>query len=303
MIKDSAYSWEKVKFQPVKLCEIFPLVYIEQWKVYIGIDPFSQKSFIKTRVANNLKLQIQKKKNVLHINGFGSQSNDVHSVSSHYCLLKVGQKSVELNLVPKIAANLPAVNINIKDIWSELANEKLSCPFPRPQCNVDILLGLNTFMKCIKEEGKSYGKILFHESGLSAISSPHGYIIVGECQPPLTQTITNCTCMPVIAECSVADTKQTAADENFEFVPITYSQSHSLNEILNKYFSLESYGLYNACNQDEESILDKFAVNTFKKDYKIVNNRFHVPLLRKPTEEYPRVSSNLYPALNRHKAL
>lgn len=85
---------------------------------------------------------------MLHINSFGqSKRNDVHGVSSHYCLLKVGQTNVKLNSVPKISANLPAVIINIKDIWKELEHEKLDCSLSTPKCKIDMILELNTFMR------------------------------------------------------------------------------------------------------------------------------------------------------------
>ena len=91
------------------------------------------------------------KKNPLHINGFGKSSDHVtHSVSEHYCLLTIGKEKVEPNLVPTICATLPAVNANIKDIWKDMENELLSTDFLRQAINVDILVGINTFMHCIK---------------------------------------------------------------------------------------------------------------------------------------------------------
>ena len=65
---------------------------------------------------------------------------------------------------------------------------------------------------------------------------------------------------------------------------------------------MESYGLYNECGGEEDCALDKFSVNKFERDYKIINNRFRVPSLRKPPEQYPSISTNIYPALNRHKS-
>ena len=91
------------------------------------------------------------KKNPLYINGFGKCSDHVtHSVYEHYCLLTIGKEKVEPNLVPTICATLPAVNANIKDIWKDMENELLSTDFLRQAINVDILVGINTFMHCIK---------------------------------------------------------------------------------------------------------------------------------------------------------
>ena len=151
--------FEKVKHTPVLLGDIFPLIYVKRWQAYLGLDSFSQKSFIKTKLAKSLNLKIFNKSAKLHINGFGnSNENSVHSVSSQYCLLKLGGGiTIELNLVSQIAPELPAVNVNVKEIWKEMNHEKLSCDFPRPTCQIDILLGLNTFLKCIKQNGSDHG--------------------------------------------------------------------------------------------------------------------------------------------------
>ena len=76
-----------------------------------------------------------------------------------------------------------------------------------------------------------------------------------------------------------------------------------MDEILTKYFTLESYGIYNIGNENSDSILDTYSLKVFNEQHKIVNNRCLVPFLYKPDEEYPRVHSNLNCALNRHKAL
>ena len=73
--------------------------------------------------------------------------------------------------------------------------------------------------------------------------------------------------------------------------------------MLHKYFDLETYAIYHAYTEDTKSILDKYAAKSFPEQYRVIENRFLVPPLREPATEYPKVSSNLYRALNRHKTL
>ena len=196
---------------------------------------------------------------------------------------------------------MPAVTYDIKAIWPALRNETLSTPFPRASIDIQLLVGITTFMKVTKEPNTSYGTITYNEAtGLCSLTSRHGLIIFGEILSPLTHNVTNCACIDN-NDCIEATTTET--NENLNNNNLTYAQGNRLDILLDKYFKLESYGIYNGENFENNTILDNHALNEFKEHHFVKDNQFYVPVIRLPKQIYPVITSNLSHCLNRHKSL
>ena len=211
-------------------------------------------------------------------------------------MFSIGQEKIELNLVPIICSTLPPVNFSIEQLWPELKNEKLSTPFPRKAMDLDILIGLNTFLKIIKESNTLFGSIRYTHTGLAAIQSRHGYIIFGTTSAPLTSMTHKCHCIVN----TVVNTDEIVEGEDDI---ISSPKGRLLDKLLSEYFTLEAYGLYGGINTSDHSLLDQHSIDEYNNKYYIQNNVFHVPPLYLPAEIYPIIHSNLAAALNRHKAM
>ena len=158
-------------------------------------------------------------------------------------------------------------------------------------------------MKVTKTPNTPYGKLTYNEeTGLCSLTSRHGLIIFGEILSPLKNTVTNCACIDN-NDCIEATTNDANEDVHIDITNLTYAQGNNLDILLEKYFKLESYGIYNAEIFEHNTILDNHSLKQFNDKHYVQDNQFFVPVIRLPKQIYPPITSNLSHCLNRHKSL
>ena len=146
------------------------------------LDTGSSASFVSERLAQSLRLRRHTQNaRICGIAGLphsdGKQSVTQFSISSTNSLGR--RHSVKAFIVPKITGDLPVHPVTPERNWSHLEGLQLADPDYNKPGNIDLLLGVSTFVEVIR-----HGRRCGPRDSPTALNTEFGWVLAGNAGPP-----------------------------------------------------------------------------------------------------------------------
>ena len=151
-------------------------------RVRVAFDTMCQDSFISEKVAKELNLKIDKPVE-LEVTGFGAETSYISTGRVNFFLSPSGQKGIlyPVDALVKrglICTPMEAVDLDISNC-PHLKHLHLADRFPRKESNVDILIGLNHYLRLVSGEIIRHPQEEMSDAYPSAMKTVFGYVLLG----------------------------------------------------------------------------------------------------------------------------
>ena len=149
--------------------------------VRIAFDTMCQDSFISERIVKKLGLKFEHTVD-LEVTGFGGERVKLHTGRVNFSLSPIGQKTMfPINAIVKrgqICTPLEAVNIDFENC-PHLKDLKIADEYARSESEVDILIGLNHYLKLVSGEIIRHPSANMQDKRPVAMNTVFGYVVFG----------------------------------------------------------------------------------------------------------------------------